>query len=98
MAQRARRARVRKGSQLPTRRHPGAVDAALEVLKEDGPLADRDRGDPVEQEAQLLLGAKGGAHLDEATARARVGAPEDVCREPGSGPEGGRAPARGEAS
>src|SRR4029077_9368419 len=52
--------------------HPGAVVRAGEVLEESGRLGLHDAGDRVEHQAQLLLGARGGTHLDHVPQCARV--------------------------
>ena len=60
---------------------PAAGGVALEVLEDVRRLAQHHCGDLVEDAAQLLLGALGGAHLDHVAQRAQVRAPDDVGRE-----------------
>src|SRR5438477_7080742 len=52
-------------SHLAVLGHPGAVVAALEVLEEPRDLGDHELRHPVEDQPHLLLGAGGGAHLDD---------------------------------
>ena len=68
-------------SHLVVARPPGAVGVALEVLEDVRRLAQHHPRDLVEDAAQLLLGALGGAHLDDVAQRAQVRAPDDVGRE-----------------
>ena len=62
-------------------RDPQSVVVTAEVLKEAGRLGLHDLSDPVEHQAQLLLGAFGCAHLDHMPERLRVGGPDDVGAE-----------------
>src|SRR5207248_2298885 len=77
-ARHARRAR----SHLVELRYPRAVGAAREVLEQPRRLGLHERGDLVEDQSQLLLGALRRAHLDHVAQRAHVGRPDDVGAQP----------------